>query len=336
MLDLKSASKLEIEELFKNLKIPLYRVRQLYHWIYEKNASTIDEITEFSKELRKSIAREAYISNIEILRSQVSLDGTEKFLFKLFDGETIEAVLMPEEDRSTLCASTQVGCAMGCLFCKTGSLGLKRNLKANEIVDQILALRRNSRKITNIVLMGMGEPLANINEVLKAINLMTEYLKLSPRRVTLSTVGIIDKLLLLPQMAPPINLAVSINAGDNDTRDFIMPINKKYPLEELVRALRKYPLKRGRRITLEYVLIKGINDHERDAIGLISLIKAIPCKINLIPFNPYKESIFQRPDEVDVLKFQKTLTDRGYSVFIRKSRGSDISAACGQLKGDYT
>ncbi|MCX8070327.1 MAG: 23S rRNA (adenine(2503)-C(2))-methyltransferase RlmN [Thermodesulfovibrionales bacterium] len=291
-------------------------------------------MTEFSKDLRKILSKEAYISHIEMRKSQLSQDKTEKFLFQLPDGETIESVYMPEKDRHTLCISTQVGCAMGCIFCKTGDIGLRRNLKAHEIVDQIITIRRASKPISNIVLMGMGEPLANFQEVCKALYIMKDYLKYSPRRITLSTVGLTDKILNLPLHAPSVNLAVSINAANNDVRDFIMPINKRYPLLDLIATVKRFPLKKGRRITFEYVLLKDINDRESDAKSLASIIKGIPCKINLIPFNSNNDSQFERPEESKILSFQKVLTDRGYSTFIRKSRGQDISAACGQLRGD--
>lgn len=335
--NLKALSRQELEAFVKEAGLPPFRARQILHWIYEKYASSIQEITELSKDLREKLSENAYISNLELLNKQISKDSTEKFLFGLQNGESIESVLIPDEERLTLCISSEVGCAMGCKFCLTGKLGLKRNLKAYEIIDQIIFVSRllMPRKLTNIVFMGMGEPLANFDSVVDALWRITEFMKISPRRITLSTSGIVPKILELPKKAPAVNLAISLNATTDEERDYIMPINKTYPLKELLTACHKFPLPRGRRITFEYVMLKNINDTSEDAKRLINLLKAIPAKVNLIPFNPYAGSEFKRPDDERVLNFQKILFKGNITAIVRKSKGQDILAACGQLKARY-
>lgn len=317
--------------------LPGFRAGQLVHWIYEKYASDISEITEFSKALRSALAGLAYISNLRLASRLRSSDGTEKFLFSLEDEETIESVLIPDEDRLTLCISSQVGCAMGCKFCLTGKLGLIRNLKAFEIVDQVIAVNRLilPRRITNIVLMGMGEPLSNLGEVAEALWRITGYMGISKRRITLSTAGLVPGMALLAQKAPEVNLAVSLNASTDRERDEIMPVNKRYPLKTLLAACRKFPLRPGRKITFEYVLISGVNDSVDDAARLAKLMRGLRCKINVIPLNPHSESGLKRPSDRTVLEFQKVLVGSGLTALIRESKGQDILAACGQLRADY-
>ncbi len=267
----------------------------------------------------------------------VSSDGTEKFLFSLEDGEKIESVLIPDKDRLTLCVSSQVGCAMGCRFCITGKLGLIRNLKAHEIVDQVISAARLSlpRQITNIVMMGMGEPLANLDEVSEALKGITGFIGLSKRRITLSTAGLVPKMSLLAEKAPGVNLAVSLNAPSDRKRNEIMPINKRYPLASLIAACGRFPLGPRGKITFEYVLIEGVNDYVEDARRLAKLVRGIRCKINLIPFNPHAGSGLKRPSEGAVLEFQEVLTGNALTALIRESRGQDILAACGQLKAEH-
>lgn len=345
--NLKALSKDELESFVHESNLPPYRARQIIHWIYENYTQSINDITEFSKDLRKRLSEKAYISNLELLKRQVSKDGAEKFLFGLEDGETIESVLIPEANRLTLCISSQVGCAMGCKFCLTGEIGLKRNLKAYEIIDQIISVDRvlslesrvmspKQRKITNIVLMGMGEPLANFNEVVESLRRMTEFMGFSKRRITLSTSGIIPKILKLPEKAPHVNLAISLNATTDEVRNRLIPLNKKYPIKNLLVACKKFPLEPGRRITFEYVMFDRVNDSPDDARRLVKLLKGIRCKVNLIPFNPYKGSEFKRPSDEKVLMFQKVLVNGGLTALIRKSKGQDILAACGQLKAGYS
>lgn len=345
-INLKELNKDEIIEFAKGHGLSAYRANQLLHWIYDKKAQSIEEITEFSKELRKEISETAYISNLKLLDRQVSGDGTEKFLFELEDSETIESVLIPDEDRKTLCISSQVGCAVGCGFCLTGRIGIKRNLKAYEIVDQIISVSRiqsskigvkrfEHSNITNIVFMGMGEPLLNFDEVVEALHRITDLLGFSKRRITVSTCGIAPKITELFKKAPHVNLAISLNAATNDVRDVLMPINKKYPIEILLSACKKIPLSPRDKITFEYVMVDGINDRPSDAKNLVKILKTIPSMVNLIPFNPYEGSSFKRPSEDKVMAFQKILTDANIMAFIRKSKGQDILAACGQLKAKY-
>lgn len=337
-VNLKSLSIKEMESFVRESGLPAFRAKQILHWIYDKRARDIHEITELSKDIRTGLSEKVYISNLELLNRQVS-DAepearTEKFLFGLQDSQTIESVLIPDEDRLTLCISSQVGCAMGCKFCLTGKLGLKRNLKAYEIVDQIISVGRAIQpgRITNIVFMGMGEPLSNFENVVDALWRITVLLKISPRRITLSTAGIAPKIIELYEKAPMVNLAVSLNATTDRVRDYIMPINKTYPINILLNACRRLYLPHRRRITFEYVLLKGINDTDDDARRLIILLKGIPSKINLIPFNPYEEAEFRSPDNERVQSFQQILLTGGITALIRKSKGQDILAACGQLR----
>jgi len=335
--NLKALSKQELEFFIKRLGLPAFRARQLRHWIYEMRAESIDEITEFSKDLREGLSKKAYISTLKLLSRQISADGTEKFLFGLEDGESIESVLIPDKDRLTLCISSQVGCAMKCRFCLTAQLRLRRNLRAHEIVDQVICGGRliHPRSITNIVFMGMGEPLANFYEVVEALWRMTELMKISKRRITLSTAGIAPKILELAEKAPRVNLAISLNATTDEVRSRLMPINKKYPLRSLLDACRRFPLEPRRRITFEYVMLQGLNDTQDDARRLIRILKGIPSKVNLIPFNPYPGSEYRRPSDEEIERFQKIVLGRNVTALIRKSKGQDILAACGQLKAGY-
>ncbi len=336
--NLKALSEKELEAFVQGVGLPPFRSRQLIHWIYEKRAGSIDEVTEFSKDLREDLSRKAYISNLKLLSRQISADGTEKFLFGLEDGESIESVLIPGKDRLTLCISSQVGCAMKCRFCLTGQLRLRRNLSAHEIVDQVICAGRliHPLSITNIVFMGMGEPLANFEEVVEALRRMTGLMKISKRRITLSTSGIVPRIFDLRAVdAPRVNLAISLNATTDEVRNMLMPVNKKYPLKSLLDACRRFPLEPRRRITFEYVMLAGVNDTTEDARRLIRLLRGIPSKVNLIPFNPYKGSSFERPSDETVLRFQKILLDGNVTALIRKSKGQDILAACGQLKAGY-
>lgn len=342
MFNLKEFNQLEIEKIIEEEKLPSYRGKQLMQWIYKKFAISINQITEWPKSLRLSFSQKYYIGNIKLIERKISSDGTEKFLWELEDNEKIESVIIPDKERLTLCISSQVGCPLKCKFCLTGKIGFRRNLKAWEIVDQfiqvsklIMAKDSKERKITNIVFMGMGEPLLNFDNVVEALWRLKNLIEFSPRRITLSTVGIVPALKELPQKAPPIKLAISLNATDEKTRSLLMPINKKYPLYELLKTIKEYPLKPRQRITFEYVMLKGINSSEEDALRLSQILKGIPSKINLIPFNPWEGCEFKKPDEYEILKFQEILASKGYSVFIRKSKGIDIHAACGQLKALY-
>src|ERR1700690_3519847 len=336
-IDLKALSRDDVESFIKNAGLPSFRSRQILHWIYERYAQSFEEITELSKKLREELAEKAYISNLTLLNRMTSHDGTEKFLFGLEDGETIESVLIPDEERLTLCISSQVGCAMGCVFCLTGKSGLKRNLGPHEIIDQVISVNRMilPRRITTIVLMGMGEPLANFDNVVEALRRMTGVMVISPRRITLSTAGIVPRIAELGQLGLKVNLAISLNATTDSVRDVIMPINKTYPIKALLDTCRKLPLQQTRKITFEYVMLKDINDSTADAKKLVRLLHGIQSKINLIPFNPYTDCEYERPDDAGVLRFQEILAKAEVTVIIRKSKGRDILAACGQLKARY-
>ena len=336
-INLKSLSKDQIFHFVTDQGLPLYRAEQLIHWIYEKYVADIDEITEFSTGLRNSLKGIAFMSNLQSAERLKSSDGTEKFLFSLEDGETIESVLIPDDGRLTLCISSQVGCAMGCLFCLTARCGLVRSLKSYEILDQIISVNRiiRPKKVTNIVFMGMGEPLANFDEVVEALWRIVNFFGISKRKITLSTAGIVPKMLLLPAKAPDINIAISLNATTDKVRNEIMPITKRYPLKSLINACKKYPLRPGRRITVEYVLIQGKNDSLEDAHRLVKLLRGLRCKINLIPLNPHQGSDLKRPSNQRVSEFQEILMQNNVRALIRESKGQDILAACGQLRGRH-
>ena len=313
-----------------------YRAPQVLNWIYHYQVERIDEMTNLSKDLRKRLAQQFYIELPKIAEKTTSKDGTIKYLFDLTDGSQVESVWMPDKNRNTLCISTQVGCRLACSFCLTGTLGLKGNLSTSEIVGQYMAINRELPKedqITNIVFMGMGEPLDNYDAVCEALRLMTspQAMRISNRRITLSTAGLVDKIEQFKSEGLHVNLAISLNATEDSTRNEIMPINRKYPIRVLLDCLKSYPLKPTRRITFEYVLLKGINDTLDDAKRLAKLLHGIPSKVNLIPFNGFAESDYQPPAEATILAFQKYLLSKNYSVFIRRNRGTDILGACGQL-----
>ena len=313
-----------------------YRAEQIRRWIFGHQAGSFEEMTNLSKEIRNYLNSISYISQLKIAKTEISLDGTEKFLFELEDSNSIESVLIPERAHYTACISSQVGCAMGCKFCLTARQGLVRNLKASEIINQVLQIRQSMDqpdRLTNIVLMGMGEPLANYEAVKRAVKsiISPDALRFSRRRVTLSTCGLVPEIERLG-IELPINLAVSLNAADDKTRDLLMPINRRYPLRMLIKTLMHFPLTKGGRITFEYILIKDINDRLTDAKNLARLLKDIRAKINLISFNVYNGTPFEAPDEGSILAFQDELIRKNLTVTIRKSKGTDISAACGQLR----
>jgi len=335
--DLRNLNLSELEDFVLKLGLQKYRGRQLFHWVYGKCADSFDVMTDLSKEIRELLSQKAYISKLIEIRKQVSSDGTEKFLFELEDGHRVESVLIPEEERLTLCISTQVGCGMGCAFCLTGKGGLARNLKTSEIVNQVLMVQKGlpaGKHLTNIVIMGMGEPLSNYNNVAKAIEILNNPLgpALGARRITLSTAGLVPGIEKLGESNLNINLAISLNASTDEQRNLVMPINKKYPLKKLIEACREFPLRKGRMLSFEYVLLDGVNNSPEDAGRVAKLLKGIRCKINLIPFNEFPGAPYKRPSGESVLRFQEILTEHNYSVFIRKSRGADILAACGQLR----
>jgi len=319
-------------------KHPAYRAKQVWQWLFQKRAREFAEMTNLSRSLRDELERDFWISGLTMLRRAESRDGTVKFLFGLSDRQSIESVLIPETRRLTLCISTQVGCAYGCGFCATARLGFKRNLTASEIVDQILEAGRaaaENQRITNIVLMGMGEPLANYANTLRAIEIMTDGswgLGIAPRRVTLSSVGLIPQIEKL-MAETNVSLAISLHAATEELRGRLMPVNRKYSLQALMDCCRNLPLPRRKRITFEYVLLRGVNDSGADALALCRLLCGVPSKVNVIPFNPHAESEFERPLDEAINRFQQVLFDHHIQVNLRRPRGDDIAAACGQLQG---
>ena len=335
--NLKDMNPEEIEKFISDLGKEKYRTRQIMKWLYKSGATSFDEMTNLSKDFRTGLSAISRISTLEIVEIQTSKDGTRKVLFKLEDGNFIESVLIPGKNHWTICVSTQAGCKMGCRFCLTGRYGFKRDLLPSEITDQITMLRFNTpegKNIKNIVMMGMGEPLENYKNTLKAIRIIASDtgMGFSNRRITLSTCGITS---MIHQLGKDVcvNLAVSLNAPDNETRSFLMPINKKYPLEALVKACQEYPMPRRRKLTFEYILIEGVNASREDAERLARLLRGVRCKLNLIPFNEYPGSQFKTPAEADIEAFRNVLIKHNYTAVIRSSRGGDILAACGQLSG---
>lgn len=340
--DLRNLTQDELIEYVTSLGQPAFRGKQIMAWLYRYDIKDFSEMTDLAKIFRATLSDHAYLSAFTDYATEVSSDGCVKFGFNLKDGKMIESVLIPEEDRNTLCISSQVGCAMGCKFCLTATMGFKRNLTPSEIVNQVVAVRDyliqhsankiGPGKVTNIVFMGMGEPLNNTENVLKAISILTEPkgLDMATRRITVSTCGIAPEMHVLGSHTP-VNLAISLHAVDDETRDLLMPVNRKYPIAELLEACRTYPITKRKRIMFEYVMLEGVNDSLKEARILAKKLRNIPCKINLIPYNacphlPYKGS----PRET-MIAFQNVLREAHYSVFIRHSRGADISAACGQL-----
>lgn len=326
----------KLKELFRDWDVKPYRVNQIFKWVYQLGTHDFDLMTDLSKDFRAQMKNHFHLALPKIREKTCSRDGSIKYLFELEDGSTIESVWMPDENRRTLCISTQVGCRLACSFCLTGTMGLKRNLSAAEILGQIINVQNDlpsEKAPSNIVIMGMGEPLDNYDEVVEAVRLMTapHALKISTRKITLSTSGLVDQLNKLAGENLHVNLAVSLNAADDETRNKIMPVNKKYPIKSLLDCLKSFPLKPRRKFTIEYVLLKGINDSQESAKNLSRLLIGIPCKINLIPFNPFESVDYEPPSEDRVLAFQEYLLAKNHTVFIRKNRGADILGACGQL-----
>lgn len=336
--DLKGLSGIETEQWCESLGLPAYRGRQIRQWLFKKLASSFDEMSSLPKDLRRELSRHASADRLERSETRVSADGTEKTVFRLTDGNSIESVLIPERGHFTLCISSQAGCAMGCRFCVTGHGGFKRDLTAGEILDQVIQVRRvmpEPERLTNIVFMGMGEPLANYEAVLRAIHNLTasDAFNFSHRKVTLSTCGLVPMMKRLGRDSS-VNLAVSLNAADEDTRTSLMPINRRYSLHELLEACRAFPLPNRRMITFEYILISDINDRDEDAMNLARLLRGIRAKINLIPLNAHSDLDLSPSTPVRIQAFQEFLIQKNFTAIVRKSKGQDISAACGQLSGD--
>ena len=320
---------------------PAYRGEQVFRWLHEHAVESTDEMTNVPQKAREALAAAAPLRPLRTDVVQEARDGTRKLRFRTIDDRAIESVLIPddqngdtERDRLTLCVSSQVGCAMDCGFCATATLGYGRNLTAGEIVEQVYrATKLAGRRPTNLVFMGMGEPMHNLDNVTRALSLLQHPwgLHFSPRRITVSTVGLVPGIEKLGQLRPAPNLAISLNATTDEVRDRIMPVNRKWPIAKLLEAARKFPLTHGRNVTFEYVLLAGVNDSDADADRLIRLLRGMVCKVNLIPWNPFQGPAFERPSAERIRTFQQRLRATGMIVYIRTPRGDDIDAACGQL-----
>jgi 23S rRNA (adenine2503-C2)-methyltransferase len=326
-----------LEDLMVSRGVEQFRGRQLFKWIYHDRVFDFHAMTDLKKDFRSRLENEFRIEPPQLADRQSSKDGTEKFLFVLDDGNVIESVLIPDQDsgRMTLCISSQSGCALGCAFCATGYFGFKRNLSIGEIVGQLIAVRKlyGEEAFENIVFMGMGEPLLNYDAVMAAVDIIiaSDGLMVGARRITVSTSGIIREIYKLADSNSKVNLALSLHAANNDLRKRLMPVARGNPLEELMEAVRYWATRRARRVTFEYILFKGINDSDEHALELARLIQGIPCKINVMAYNPVDGADLERPADEAVDRFARFLYPRAPAVTVRKSRGVDIDAACGQL-----
>lgn len=326
----------EIEQITDELGATKFRARQIHNWIYLKSVKEIDEMTDLSKKFRDELKTVAQVTNIKIKVKQVSTDGTIKYLLEFPDGECVETVLMRFDNRANLtaCVSSQVGCAVNCSFCATGKRGFIRNLTYKEIIEQVLTIQRDTGlKVTNVVFMGQGEPLLNLDNVLKAMEMFNESFQIGARRLTVSTSGIIPQIKKLADIDMQSTLALSLHASNHEVRKQLMQIENKYPMDELHKALKYYVEKTGRRITIEYLLIKDLNDTITSAKQLAAYLKDIKCNINLIPYNPTAKNDYKRPSNNSIMKFKYLMEHSGKKVTVRLERGGDIDAACGQLSG---
>mgnify|MGYP000008561443 FL=1 len=343
-VNLLGLSPAKLEEFFETLGEKKFRAVQVLKWMHQQGASSFDEMTNISKTLRAKLAEVAEIREPEILIDKTSKDGTRKWVIQMDGGSAIEMVLIPEGDRRTLCVSSQVGCSLDCSFCSTGKQGFNRNLSTAEIIAQLRVAIRCSggfdpsgeRRVSNVVLMGMGEPLMNFDNVVDAVQMMMDdnAYGLSKRRVTLSTSGVVPALEKLGDVTD-VSLAVSLHAANNELRDVLVPINKKYPIEVLVDSVNRYFAKLGdKRVpTVEYTLIAGVNDQPEHARELVKLLRKMPCKLNLIPFNPFPNSGYERPSENAISRFKAEMLKGKILTTVRRTRGDDVDAACGQLVG---
>ncbi len=339
-MDLRSLTPAELVTRVASAGGPRYRAEQIFRWLHGRGVEAPDEMTNVPPDLRRLLTKEAPLQPLTMDAVQEAADGTRKLRFRTHDGRAIESVLIPDDkagrDKLTLCVSSQVGCALDCSFCATATLGFGRQLTAGEIVEQAYrAARLAGRRPTNLVFMGMGEPLHNFDAVSRALTLLQHPwgAGFSPRKMTVSTAGLVPGIDKLAKLAPAPNLAVSLNATTDDVRDQVMPINRKWPLAALLDAARRFPLSHGRRVTFEYVLLAGVNDTDDDARRLPRLLRGIPTKVNLIPWNPFAGPPFRRPSAERIRTFQALLREGGLPVYIRTPRGDDIDAACGQLAG---
>ncbi len=326
----------ELEALMAELKATKFRAKQIHNWIYSKSVSSIDEMTNLSKDFREQLKAISTITDTKIKVKQVSKDGTIKYLVEYPDGECVETVLMRFDNRANLtaCVSSQVGCAVNCSFCATGKGGFKRNLTYKEIIEQVLTIQRDTGlKVTNIVFMGQGEPLLNLDNVLKALDIFNNDFQIGARRITISTSGIIPGIERLAGLDLQSTLAISLHAPNHELRRELMPIENKYPIDKVKQSLMNYVEQTGRRITVEYILIHGFNDTPNVAKELAYFLKDLKCNINLIPYNSVIENDYKKPSNNDIMKFKYLLEHSGKKVTVRLERGADIDAACGQLRG---
>jgi len=329
----------ELEDLAVELGASRYRGRQLATWMYRKSVFALDAMSDLAKDFRSALSENRTVTLPDVERVTPSQDGSRKLVFRLEDDSRVSAVIMPDDDRITLCLSTQVGCGYACAFCFTGTMGLERNLTAGEIVGQLLAanalLAGEGQRVTHLVFMGMGEPLANYAALVKAVRIFTDAklgLGYSPRRITVSTVGLVSGIEKLGREDLKVNLAISLHAASDEVRSRLMPVNKSWNLAALMDAVRKYPLAHRQRVFFEYVMLDGVNDDMDDARRLARLLRGVKAKVNLIPFNDWEGSTFQRPPLPRILAFQSVLLDAGITTTVRWSKGEDIGAACGQLR----
>ena len=326
----------ELEKLMEELGATKFRARQIHNWIYAKSVSSIDEMTNLAKDFREELKKRFVVTDTKIKIKQSSSDGTIKYLIEYPDGECVETVLMRFDNRANLtaCVSSQVGCSVNCAFCATGKRGFVRNLNAREIIEQVLTIQRDTGlKVTNIVFMGQGEPLLNLQNVLEALEIFNNDFQIGARRITLSTSGIIPKIYELASSELQSTLAVSLHAPNHKLRAEIMPIENRYPIDELKKALLSYVEKTGRRITIEYIMIQNFNDTPACAKELANYLKDLKCNINLIPYNSVNDTKYKKSLSNDIMKFKYLLEHSGKKVTVRLERGADIDAACGQLKG---
>ena len=335
----------ELTALMQEIGEPAFRARQLWHWIYHRGETDFEKMTSLAKPFRAALAENFEVGRPGVTVDRQSIDGTRKWLLRFSDGQEAESVHIPEEDRGTLCVSSQVGCTLTCKFCHTGTQRLVRNLAAGEIVGQVMNARdrlgewpspQDGRLLSNIVMMGMGEPLYNYDNVAKALKIVMDHegISISKRKITLSTAGVVP-MIGRAGAELGVNLAISLHAVTDELRDRIVPINKKYPIKELMQACRDYPtLNNARRITFEYVMLKDVNDSPAEARALVKLIEGIPAKVNLIPFNPWPGAPFERSTDAAIAKFSDIVFNAGYASPVRTPRGEDIMAACGQLKSE--
>jgi 23S rRNA (adenine2503-C2)-methyltransferase len=335
-LDLKNLSLKELEEFLAGRKYPAYHASQIFSWVYQKGAPDFTSMSNLPLDLRNLLADNFHIGGLRLVKKEISADGTGKFLFALEDGNAIESAVIPTPKRKTACLSSQAGCNFKCGFCASGLKGKERDLATAEIVGQLMMLNGviAPERVSHVVLMGTGEPLDNYENVMKAIRLINSPLALgiAARRITVSTCGIIPGIERLAGEKLQVELSVSLHAADNATRNKLMPVNKKYPLEKLIAACRQYAKTTKRQVTFEYILIKEMNCDLKSAANLAQLLKGWDCKINLIPYNPIKEFDFEPPAKLETLFFRDRLTKSGVRATIRMPRGKDIHAACGQLR----